>query len=179
MKVKRADGTEVDAGSFIAIQRAGGTYALASGGTWRTGVWSKGGGAQSYEDTSNPGKATIKNYRYDTQIETSGAPLARVGLINEGRGEMTFATQDGGRVHKRQQIYLYNEKNFYFPEGGNLKLVLGSNADCMKTCRGSGGSDARSRLQHPERQGEKGRWETRRGRGDLLSSGRGQPERSE
>jgi hypothetical protein len=134
MTVKRADGTDVDAGSFIAIQRAGGTYALASGSVWRRAD-------QALEDNSNPGKATIKNAVSRSKIESSNGALARIGILNEGRGEMTAFTDDGGRVRKRQQMYLYNEKNFYFPQGGNLKLMMESIGDCLETCRGGSSSE--------------------------------------
>ncbi len=130
MKVKRADSTEVEAGSFIAIHRPTSTYAMASGSVWRRAD-------KALEDNSNPGHATIKNEAFRSQIIEGPGTLAKAGMLSEGRGEMTAFQDDGGRVHKRHQMYLFNDKNFYFPEGGPLKLVMEPASDCLETCRGS------------------------------------------
>jgi hypothetical protein len=96
MKVKRSDGTEVDVGSFIAIQRAGGTCAaLASGGVWHK---------RNEPIRAETGNGTIKNHHFDDQIETGGAPFARAALYSEGRGELTVGK--GGRMHNYNQIYI-------------------------------------------------------------------------
>jgi hypothetical protein len=126
MKAKTAENQEVVFGSFIAIQRAGGTYAMASGGQWR----------RRPEPSLNTDGTTsnVKNERYDWSIDTSGR-FPQASVLYEGRGE--YKVLSGGRVHRYNQIYLYNEKKIYFPEDREVKLGLLQGHDCAKTCRES------------------------------------------
>ncbi len=126
MKASTSDGREVVFGSFIAIQRAGGTYAMASGSQWRK---------RNEPFNSDDGTtANVKNGRYEWMIDTgSRFPLASV--LYEGRGE--YKVFSGGHVHKYNQIYLYNDKKVYFPEDREVKLGLLQGHDCAKTCRES------------------------------------------
>ena len=125
MKAKTAEKEEVVFGSFIAIQRAGGTYAMATGGQWRRR-------AEPFTDASGT-TANIKNDRVDWEIDTSGR-FPRASVLYEGRGE--YKVLSGGRVHRFNQIYLYNDKKIYFPEDREIKLALLQGPDCAKTCRG-------------------------------------------
>ncbi len=126
MKVRTADNKELTFGSFLAIQRAGGTYAMASGGQWRK---------RNEPINSDDGTtANVKNGRFDWLIDTSGR-FPQASVLYEGRGE--YRVLNGGRVRKYNQIYLYNEKKIYFPEDRGVKLGWLQGHDCAKTCRNS------------------------------------------
>ncbi|HKR66156.1 MAG TPA: hypothetical protein VJZ00_20670 [Thermoanaerobaculia bacterium] len=109
-------------GSFIAVQRAGGTYALASG-PWirRNDPWREDGGT-----------ATQKDVRFDWLIETNRA-VPWASMLHEGKGEWTFGK--GSRVKNSLQIYFYNNKRIYFPEDEQMKLHLWQSHNCAKVCR--------------------------------------------
>lgn len=126
MKAKTIEGQEVVFGSFIAIQRSGGTYAMASGGQWRR----RGEPFNNGDGTT----ANIKNDRYDWLIDTSGR-LPKASVLYEGRGE--YKVFSGGHVNRYNQVYLYNEKKVYFPDDRDVKLGLLQGHDCAKVCRGS------------------------------------------
>lgn len=130
MRVRTSDNKEITFGSFIAIQRAGGTYAMASGGKWQRRN-------EPFNDDAGT-KANVKNARYDWAIETNGR-FPQAAVLYEGRGE--YNVLQGGRVRKFNQIYLYNDKQIFFPEDRQLKLGLVQGGDCAKTCRGSFNSE--------------------------------------
>jgi hypothetical protein len=126
MKVRTSDNREITFGSFIAIQRAGGTYAMASGGQWRK---------RNEPINSDDGtKGVVKNARFDWLIDTNGR-LPHASVLYQGRGEYTL--MNGGRVRKFNQIYLYNEKKIFFPEDRQVKLGFQSSSECAKVCRSS------------------------------------------
>ncbi|HEV7238469.1 MAG TPA: hypothetical protein VGQ36_04450 [Thermoanaerobaculia bacterium] len=130
MKAKTSDGREVKFGSFIGIQRAGGTYAMASGAQWRR---------RNEPFNSDDGTtANVKNARYDWDIYTDRL-FPHAAVLYSGRGE--YKVFSGGRVKKFNQIYLYNDKKIWFPEGGEMKLGIVQGGDCAKTCLGSSSSD--------------------------------------
>jgi hypothetical protein len=125
MRVKTAEGKDITFGSFLAIQRAGGTYAMASGGKWKK---------RNEPFESDTSTANIKNGRYDWMIDTNGRfPMASV--LFEGRGE--FNVVRGADVQKNAQIYLYDEKAIYFPDDREVKLAMLPGGDCAKVCRNS------------------------------------------
>jgi hypothetical protein len=130
MRVRTAEKKEITFGSFIAIQRAGGTYAMASGGRWR----------KRNEPISSDDGTTgnVKNGRYDWTLDTNGR-LPHAAVLNEGRGE--YIPFKGGRIRRFNQIYLYDEKTIYFPEDRQLKMGLLPGHDCAKTCRGGSTGD--------------------------------------
>ncbi|HET7436581.1 MAG TPA: hypothetical protein VFN10_17870 [Thermoanaerobaculia bacterium] len=123
MHVRTADNKEITFGSFLAIQRAGGTYAMASG-SWRKR------NEPINDDSGTTGN--VKNGRFDWTIDTH-ARFPEVGVLFEGRGE--YIPFKGGRIRKYNQIYLYNAKNIYFPEDRQVKLHLLQGNECAKTCR--------------------------------------------
>lgn len=131
VQVKTADGREFPFGSYIGIQRAGGTYALASG------TWKRAPEAIRWEDTTGGQRERV---RWDWTIDTNrkGAPWA--SLLSEGDGEWKLASQTS-YIHNRNRIYLYSDKKVYFPEGGTVTLNLLQHNDCAKVCRGSDGAD--------------------------------------
>jgi len=131
VRVTTADGKSFPFGSFIGIQRAGGTFALASG------TWKRASEPRSQQD----GKGQRENVRWDWTINTDrkgGAPW--ISLISEGDGEWKIGN-GSSRIHNWHQIYIYNEKKIYFPEGGAVKLNLSQNNDCARVCRGTDGVD--------------------------------------
>lgn len=126
VQVQTADGRSFPFGSFLAIQRAGGTYALASG-TWRSG-----NEPRKFEE----GKGQRENGRFDFLIKTDragGAPWAT--LLSEGDSEWKIAN-GSSRIRNWHQIYLYNDKKIFFPEGGKVRLNLFQHNDCARVCRG-------------------------------------------
>ncbi|HYO78653.1 MAG TPA: hypothetical protein VE010_19490 [Thermoanaerobaculia bacterium] len=128
MRVRTADEREITFGSFLAIQRAGGTYAMTSGGQWRK---------RNEPINSDDGTtANLTNARFDWTIVTNGR-LPHAAVLFEGRGEYKMGRARGGRVRKYNQIYLYNDKKIYFPQDRQVKLGLVQGGDCAKTCRNS------------------------------------------
>ncbi len=131
VQVTTADTRQFPFGSFIGIQRAGGTYALA------TGSWKRAADPRRQED----GKGRRTNVRFDWTITTDrqgGAAWA--SLMSEGDSEW-FIENGSSRVHNWHQIYLYADKKIYFPEGGTVKLNLFQHNDCARVCRGNDKSD--------------------------------------
>jgi hypothetical protein len=131
VQVTTADGRSFPFGSFLAIQRAGGTYALASGN------WKRRSEPHRLEDN----KGQRENVRFDWTITTDrkgGAPW--ISLLNEGDGEWKLST-GSSRVHNHNQIYLYDDKKIFFPEGGKVQLYLLQHNDCAKVCRNNNGSE--------------------------------------
>jgi hypothetical protein len=131
VEVQTADGRRFPFGSFLAIQRAGGTYALASG------AWKRRNEPLRTEDGK---KGQRENGRWDWTITTDRRGAPWTSLLSEGDGEWRIATGTS-RIYNRHQIYLYNEKRIFFPEGGTLRLNLLQHNDCAKVCRGTDASD--------------------------------------
>jgi hypothetical protein len=112
-------------GSFLAIQRAGGAYALASG------EWKRRGEPFREED----GSADRTEVRFNWKIEPNHSGGAWAGLWSSGRGKYVLGS--GSRVHTYHQIYLYNPKNITFPEDSLTRLVLDPGIDCLDLCDGT------------------------------------------
>ena len=120
-------------GSFLGIQRAGGSYAMGSGNQWR---------ARREPVKSDDGTTAVIEKRQDEwSIDPSG-PYAKVGFLFAGRGEYKVRfSGGGGRVHKSNLIYLYSEKKIWFPDDRNVRLHLFQGPACAKTCaEGAGDS---------------------------------------
>ncbi|HEY0372066.1 MAG TPA: hypothetical protein VGD79_08685 [Thermoanaerobaculia bacterium] len=131
VKVKTVDGREFPFGSFIGIQRAGGTYALAKGS------WKRARDPVRDEDQTG---GQHENVRWDWTIDTGRSGPPWISLFNEGDGEWKLKTQTS-YIHNRNRIYLYSEKKIYFPDGGPVTLNMVQQFDCAKVCRGNDGSD--------------------------------------
>jgi hypothetical protein len=126
MRTKNSANKEITFGSLLGIQRAGGTYAMASGSRWRK---------RNEPINSDDGTTgNVKNGRFDWLIDT-GTRFPQASVLYEGRGE--YKVFSGGRIKKYNQIYLYNEKQLSFPEDTEVKLGMLQGHDCAKTCRGS------------------------------------------
>jgi hypothetical protein len=101
-------------GSFTAIQRAGGTYALMSG------QWS---GMTSPERNESDGKGALVtkdggDHWFIKPNETTGPWM---GLYRKARGEWTFSSSSS-RVHLRNKIALTDAKEVRFPNDSRLKI---------------------------------------------------------
>jgi hypothetical protein len=133
VKSVTAGGKPVVVGSFIGIQRAGGSYAMGSGNQWR---------ARREPVKSDDGTtAVIEKKQDEWSIDPSG-PFAKVGFLFAGRGEYKLRfSGGGGRVHKSNLIYLYSEKKIYFPADSNVKLNLYQGPACAKACEEGGGDN--------------------------------------
>lgn len=113
-------------GSFLAIQRAGGGYALASG------EWKRRGEPHREES----GSADRVDVRFNWKIEPSRQGGAWAGLWSSGRGKYYIGR--GSRVHTYNQIYLYNAKKITFPEDSQVRLNLIPSSECLDLCDGGG-----------------------------------------
>jgi hypothetical protein len=122
LDIKGADGKTFPFGSFVAIQRAGGTYGLMSGATWQ---------GNTTPEKLEEGLGERKNVQYDWLIEPGHSSGPWVGLSVKGRGE--FKVSNGSsRIHDRNKIELKQSKTIRFPDDRtvNLKFFPGN-------CKGS------------------------------------------
>jgi hypothetical protein len=146
LQVKTAEGRTLPFGSFVGVQRVGGTYALLSGGEWKS-------------DQKNPRHVENPNYggrrpTRGTLKLSSNAALAEltghdagpwIGVLSAGRGEFT-ATQGNSRIEVEDSVKLWMDKHISFPEGGGAVLNLASSNECKNVCRSAG--DGKSILQY-------------------------------
>ena len=99
-------------GSFVAIQRAGGNYALVSGSNWQ---------GHTTPERVEDGKGQREKVTYEWVIETNGLAGPRIGVYTKGRGE--FKVGNGSsRIHNRNKIALTQSKYIRFPEGQPVKV---------------------------------------------------------
>lgn len=122
IEVPGPDSKPMPFGSFLAVQRAGGTYALVSG------EW--GGHGEPWKEEG--GDAVRKDIRWEWHIDRSHKYGPQLSLYYGGRGEW-----NGGdtKVYRYNIIHAWNKKRIRFPEDTRLKLHLGQSTDCAKVCR--------------------------------------------
>jgi hypothetical protein len=101
-------------GSFVALQRAGGAYALASGGGWT--------GSKEPQQTED-GKGQREKVVYEWFIEPDHPAGPWVGLLSKGRGEYKVANRSS-RIHNRHVISIRQDKAITFPDERTVKLHL-------------------------------------------------------
>ena len=123
------DGATYNFGFFHGIQRAGGTWAMASGQDWAL---------PGAPETHESGDATLKG-RFDWVISAAHHEGLWADVLSDSRVEQTAfktltPTQD---KNYRARIYAFNKKNLYFPQGGNVKVNLMNHSWCEKVCRGT------------------------------------------
>jgi hypothetical protein len=98
-------------GSFIAIQRAGGNYALLSGSNWQAPT------PERVEDGSGQREKVV----YESFVEPDHPGGPWVGLLVKGRGE--YRVRNGSsRIHNQNKILLRQSKTIRFPEDRTLKF---------------------------------------------------------
>jgi hypothetical protein len=124
------NGSTFPVGFFHGIQRAGGTFALASGQNWDV---------PSAPETSDSGDATKKETRFDRVLSAQHHEGLWAGLLNMARvdhtvGKSILNNNQEARVTNR--IYAYNRKPIWFPEGGTVKVRLFQHSSCETLCRG-------------------------------------------
>ena len=97
-------------GSFIAIQRAGGTYALVSG------KWT--GSTQPQTEETGKGSRKQVTTEWITELDHNTGPY--LGFYTKGRAEYTFLS--GGRIRNKNRLYATLQKDIRFPDDRRLKL---------------------------------------------------------
>jgi hypothetical protein len=125
------NGQTYPVGFFYGLQRAGGTWALASGQEWDI---------PGAPETADSGDATKKETRFDWVISKNHHEGLWAGLLNMARVDHTFGksiVNNNQEAKVMNRIYAYNRKEIFFPEGGPVKLHLSQHTFCEKLCRGT------------------------------------------
>jgi len=126
--VTTADERSFPFGSFLAIQRAGGHYALISGGTWS-------GYTEPARIEDGPGQREKVEYEWIIERDHPTGPY--IGVYSKGRGE--FKVRNGSsRIHNRNKIVLNQSKMITFPDGGIVKLHYVPGNCSGEFCNGPG-----------------------------------------
>jgi uncharacterized protein YoxC len=118
-------------GSFIAIQRAGGTYALVSG-DW-------GGMTTPYFNKEGDGELVTQDDQWFIEPNRPGGP--RIGLFRKGRAEYSVRlSRLSSRVHLVSKIALLSSKEVRFPDDSRVKLNFTPGNCERELCNGLGSS---------------------------------------
>jgi len=135
VQVRTADGRSFPFGSFLGVQRAGGTYALLSGGAWKAEQQNPSHRENPNYGDRRPTRGVIKFTANSSLVETTGHDAGPwIGVLSAGRGE--FKMDNGnGRIEVSDSIRLWMDKPISFPEGGGAVLNLLSSNDCKNLCR--------------------------------------------
>jgi hypothetical protein len=128
--IPRAEQSPVVFGSFLALQRAGGTYALVSGADWKRR-------AEPYRHEG--GSAKIADHRFDWRIETNRSGPPWISVLSEGFGR--YVVLNGSTVDIKTQIHIRSQKKITFPDGPVVKLHYKQDPDCAGVCREGKSSD--------------------------------------
>jgi hypothetical protein len=123
-------GATYPVGFFYGLQRAGGTWAMASGQDWDI---------PNAPETSDSGDAMKKETRFDWVISKNHHEGLWAGLLNMARVDHTVGksiVNNNQEAKVMNRIYAYNRKAIYFPEGGSVKLRLMQHIFCETMCRG-------------------------------------------
>jgi hypothetical protein len=132
-KVVAISGTEKPFafGSFIAIQHAGGTYALVSG-DW-------GGMTSPFFDKGGDGELVTQDDQWIIEPNRPGGP--RIGLYRKGRAEFSARlSRLSSRIHLVSKIALSSTKEVRFPEDSRVKLNFFPGNCERELCNGLGSS---------------------------------------
>jgi hypothetical protein len=119
-------------GSFTAIQRAGGNYALVSGGNWQ--------GTTTPERLEDGGGQREK-VLYDWFVEDNHPTGPWVGLYMKGRGEYKVSNTSS-RIHNRNKILLRQTKSIRFPDDRAVKFNYFPGYCQKQLCADPGGSQS-------------------------------------
>jgi hypothetical protein len=128
-------------GSFIAIQRAGGTQALVSG------KWV----GSSQPQTEETGKGSRKKVTTEWIAELDHNTGPYLGFYTKGRAEYTFL--EGGRIRNKNRLYATLQKDIRFPDDRRLKLTFTPGG----TCRGELCSPSTSTMFNYDIENNKGK----------------------
>ena len=110
--LKTLDKRSVPFGSFSAIQRAGGTYALMSGAKWD--------GSTSPSVTED-GQGTRKKAEYDWFVERDHPSGPWMGLFVKGRGEFNVLNRSS-RIHNEHLVKVFQTKLIRFPDDPSVTI---------------------------------------------------------
>lgn len=100
-------------GSFVAVQRAGGTYALVSG-DW---------GGMTAPHFSKEGNGELVTQADQWIIESNRPGGPRIGLYRKGRAEYSMSLKRlSSRIHVASRITLTAAKEVRFPEDSRVKI---------------------------------------------------------
>ena len=130
-KVVEVDGTEkrFAFGSFVAVQRAGGTYALVSGD------WS--GMTAPYFRKDGDGELVGQEDQWIIEPNRQGGP--RIGLYRKGRAEYSMSLKRlSSRVHLISRIALSAGKEVRFPEDSRVRIHFFPGNCERELCNGLG-----------------------------------------
>lgn len=158
LQVKTADGRTLPFGSFVAVQRAGGTYALMSGGAWKADQANPRHVQNPNYGDRRPTRGTLKLSSNESLVETTGHDAGPwIGVLSAGRGEFT-ATQGNSRIEVADSVKVWMDKPISFPEGGDAVLNLASSNECKNLCRpgADGGSILRYDVENNDTEDKKG-----------------------
>lgn len=137
---------DVRFGSFLAIQRAGGNYALVSGGGWS--------GTTSQPDKTEEGKGK-RTQEYDWMIEPDHPQGPWIGLRVKGKG--AYLPNFSSRVRNTHRILLTQSKEIRFPEGGVVKLHYFPGHCSGRLCDGDASSILRYDIPNNDTDSKKGK----------------------
>ncbi|HEX7190183.1 MAG TPA: hypothetical protein VF381_01320 [Thermoanaerobaculia bacterium] len=116
MTVRVPDRDPFPFGDFAGVQRAGGTYALVSGG-WH---------APREPERERSGKGTRAKVEQSHLIELNQPTGPWIGLFEKGRAEYTAALSAlTSRIRNLDRIYVQSDKQIRFPEDSTFKLNFG------------------------------------------------------
>ena len=104
--IKTSDKRSVPFGSFNAIQRAGGGYALMSGTKWDGSMTPL---------TTEDGLGSRKKTAYDWFIEPNHPTGPWIGLYVKGRGEFSVMNRSS-RIHNQNIVKVFQTKLIRFPD---------------------------------------------------------------
>ncbi len=117
-------------GSFLAIQRAGGNYALVSGGNWV---------GSNEPEKLEEGKGD-REQESTWMIERDHPQGPWIGV--RVKGKATYMPRFSSRIRNRHRILLTQQKDVRFPEGGAVKLLFFP-GNCGSLCDGDASSIVR------------------------------------
>jgi hypothetical protein len=132
-------------GSFLAIHRAGGNYALVSGGGWV--------GSTQPEKLEEGDGAREQDYTW--MIEPNHPQGPWIGLRVKGKAKYRVPKLTS-RIRNRHRILLSQQKDVRFPEGGTVKLLYYP-GNCGSVCDGDASSILRYDIANNDTDSKKGK----------------------
>lgn len=131
-------------GSFLGIHRAGGNYALVSGGSWVGSV---------QPVTREEGSGTRdQNSRWMIEKDHPQGPWIGVYV----KGKANYLPKFSSRIRNRHEIQLSQQKEVRFPEGGDVKLMFFP-GNCGSLCEGDVSSIIRYDIPNNDTESKKGK----------------------
>ena len=150
MTVTPPNSPPVRVGSFVAVQRAGGNYALVSGGGWS--------GSREPERVEDGGGQREKvTYEWIVLPDKPQGPW--IGILNRGRGEYKL-TKGTSRIHNKNRLLLTQSKQIRFPEDRTVKLNYFPGS-CAQSFCSNGSSILKYDIENNDTESKKGKLDAR------------------